>query len=279
MPPRATWKGHIKLSLISFPVRLYTAVQSGHRIGLNQLHSTCKQRIKTQTVCPQHGPVDRSDLVKGYEFEKGKYVIIEESDLAKIKLESDKTIELVQFIPASELDPLLLDSPYYIAPDGAIAADAFTVIREAMRQTGRVAIGRVVMNGREHIIALTVQDRGFVMTTLRYADEVRRAAPYFEDIKNGEVNAEQLQLARQLVEQNTKPFNPAEFSDRYYESLMAIIRAKIEGSEPVLVQETEVGKVINLMDALKQSVEMSKKPPAKSVKTAAPRKKTSKKQA
>lgn len=279
MPPRATWKGHLKLSLISFPVRFYNAINSGRRIALNQLHSTCKQRIRTQTVCPEHGSVDRADLVKGYEFEKGKFVIIDDSDLEKIRLESDKTIELVQFIAAGELDTMLLDSPYYVAPDGALAAEAFAVIREAMRRMGRIAIGRVVIGGKEHIVAVAVEDKGFVMTTLRYAEEVRGSAVYFEDIKDGDVSPEQLQLAEQLVQQKTRPFDPSEFTDRYYESLMAIIKAKIEGSEPVLVQEAEVGKVINLMDALKQSVEMAKKPPAKSVKAAAGRKTAKKKQA
>lgn len=270
MPPRASWKGQLKLSLVSFPVRLYNAISSTSRVSLNQLHKDCHMRLKQQMRCPEHGEVDRSEIVKGYEYEKGKYVIIDEADLDQIKLETNKTIEITQFVEADELDPLLLNSAYYVAPDGPVAEDAFRVFREAMRETNRVAIGRVVMANREQIVALGPQDNGFRLTTLRYANEVRSANPYFEEIKNGDVDPKQLQLAKQLVEQYTDEFDPAEFNDRYSDALLEVVKAKIDGSEPVIVQEQEAEKVINLMDALKQSLspekKTRKKPPAKSVK-------------
>jgi DNA end-binding protein Ku len=272
MPPRASWKGQLKLSLVSLPVRLYNAITSTSKVRLNQLHKDCHHRLKQQMICPEHGAVERDEIVKGYEYEKGKYVVVEEDDLEGIKLETNRTIELTQFVEPGELDPILLNAPYYVAPDGPVAEEAFRVIREALRSADRIAIGRVVMNNREHIVAMRVEDKGFRLMTLRYAKEVRSAAPYFEEIKNGEVDQQQLKLAAQLIEQYTRPFEPEEFSDRYQDALLDVIKAKMEGAEPVLVQEEQVGKVINLMDALKKSVAEAgseagkKKPPAASVK-------------
>jgi DNA end-binding protein Ku len=266
--PRATWKGQIKLSLVTFPVKLYTAVSSGNRISFNQLHKGCHRRLKQQMVCPEHGNVDRADIVKGYEYEDDKYVIMEEPDFEKVKLETNHTVELTQFIDADELSPLYHDSSYYVAPDGPIAEEAFRVIREALRASGKVGIGRVVLNGREQIVALRVEDRGFMLTTLRSADEVRGPTAYFEEIRDGQIDPSQLKLATQLIEGLEGEYNPAEFKDRYQEGLLQIIKAKIDGSEPVIVQHEEAGKIINLMEALKQSLSATpakKKPPAKSV--------------
>jgi DNA end-binding protein Ku len=253
--------------LVSLPVRLYNAVSSSNKISFNQLHAKTHRRLKQQMVEPELGPVDRTDIVKGYEYEKEKYVIIDDADLEKVRLETTRIIELVQFIDAEELDPLYLDNPFYVAPDGPVAEEAFRIIREAMKKKDCIGIGRVVMAGREHIVAMRVQDRGFVLTTLRYAAEVRSSAGYFEDIKNGEVNKAQLQLAEQLIEGMSSAFDPSQFNDRYQDAMMEVIKAKIEGAEPVVAEEVEVGKVINLMDALKQSIAAApKKPPAKSLK-------------
>lgn len=267
MPPRASWTGHLRCSLVALPVRLYNATTSSNKIAFNQLHSKTHRRLKQQLVEPELGPVDRMDIIKGYEYEKEKYVIIDDADLEKVKLETTRIIELLQFIDGEELDPLYLDNPYYVAPDGPVAEEAFRIMREAMRNKNRVGIGRVVMSGREHIVAMRVQDRGFVLTTLRYASEVRGSATYFEDIRNGDVNKAQLQLAEQLIDGMSAPFDPSQFNDRYQDALMEIIKAKIEGAEPVVAQEVEVGKVINLMEALKKSIAAApKKPPAKSLK-------------
>lgn len=271
MPPRASWKGQIKISLVSIPVCLYNAVSSSSRISMNQLHKGCHRRLKQQMLCPEHGAVERGEIVKGYEYEKDRYVIVEDADLDSIKLETTRTIELVQFIDESELDPLFLDAPYFVAPDGPVADEAFRVVLEALRRSGKVGIGRVVMHNREYTVAVKVQDRGLLLTTLRSADEVRHAEPYFEGIRSGEIPKDQLALAEQLIASKTSAFNPAEFRDRYQDALLDMIKAKIEGTPPVIVQEDEVGQVINLMEALKASLAEStrKKPPAASVKPSA----------
>jgi DNA end-binding protein Ku len=243
---------------------MYNAISSTGRVSLNQLHKNCQHRVRQQLVCPEHGKLEREDIVKGYEYEKDKYVVIDESDLQKIKLETNKTIDLIQFVKADEVDPMFFDKPYYMAPDGPMAEDAFRVVREAMRKANKMAIGRVVMLGKEHLIALRVQDKGFTLSTLHYASEIRQAAPYFEEIRNGEVDKDQLALATQLVENNTAAFNPGQFTDRYEEALLEVIKAKIAGSEPVVVQQVEAGKIIDLMSALKQSLAQTK--PQKAVK-------------
>jgi len=252
------WSGYLKLSLVTIPVRMYNAISSTSRVALNQLHKDCNRRVRQQLVCPEHGKLEREDIVKGYEYEEDKYVVIDQADLEKVKLETSKSIDLIQFVTVDEVDPVFFDKSYYVAPDGPIAEDAFRVVREAMRKANKMAIGQVVIAGREHIIALRVKDRGFALSTLHYASEIRQAAPYFEGIRNGEVDKNQLALASQLVENNTAPFNPAQFTDRYEEALLEIIKAKAAGSEPIIVQEVELGKVIDLMSALKQSLAQSK---------------------
>ena len=275
MPPRATWKGQLKLSLVSFPIRLHNAISSTNRVSLNQLHAQCHRRLKQQMICPEHGAVERSDIVKGYEFEKNNYVVIEDEDLDKIRLESVKTIELTQFIDADELQPIYLNTPYYVAPDGPVAEEAFRVIREALRRSHKIGIGKVVMSGREYVVALDVLDKGFVLNTLRSAAEVHKPAAYFEDIRDGEIADDQLQLAQTLIDSKAAPLDEAKFVDRYQDALLELVKAKIAGAEPVAAPEEEAEKVINLMDALRQSVaSLPKKPPAKSVKQA--KKKTAK---
>ncbi len=278
MPPRASWKGQLKLSLIAIPVRLYNAVTSTAKVSLNQLHRDCHQRLRNNLNCPEHGDVPRSEVVKGYQYEKGKYVVIEESDLDQIRLETTKIVEIVQFVDAGELDPIYWNTPYYVAPDGPVAEEAFRVIREALQKTGKIGIGRVVMVGKEYVVALKVEDKGFMLTTLRYAAEIRSSASYFEEITEGAVPKDQLKLAEQLIESKSSPLDTAGFTDRYQEALLEVIKAKIDGSEPVLVQEAEAGKVLNFMEALKQSVaaDVKKKPPARSVKKTAARKKKAK---
>jgi DNA end-binding protein Ku len=227
-------------------------------------------------VCPEHGPVGKDEIVKGYQFEKDKYVVISQQDLEKVRLETTKTIELRQFVDAQELDPVYLDTPYYMTPEGPVAEEGFRIVREAMRKANKVGIGQVVMLNKEHVAALRVHDKGFTLSTLHYAEEVRKPQTYFADIKNGSLDKNQLALAEQLVNSLTVPFDPGEFTDHYQESLLEIVKAKIEGSEPVIAQKAETGKVINLMDALKQSLARSvakKKPAAASVRTIRSRRK------
>ena len=275
MPPRASWTGHLRLSLVSFPVRLYNATSSTSRISLNQLHKDCGQRLKQQMVCPEHGEVARDDIVKGYEFQKDRYVLVDESDLEKVALETDKVLEIIQFIDMDELDSICLSSPYFVAPEGPTAEHAFSVIREAMRRANKVAIGQVVMHSREHVFALRPKDKGMILTTLRYAAEVRESSQYFASIRDVDFTKEELKLAEQLIEGVAAPFNLSGFQDRYEEALMRVIDAKVAGKEPVFEQHQEIINVIDLVAALKESVAKStkKKPPAKKIQTAAAKKK------
>lgn len=282
MPPRANWKGHLKLSLVAIPVRVFNATSSAERISLNQLHKGCNSRLRQQMVCPIHGNVGREDIVKGYEYEKDRYVIIDPEEIEKIQVATTKAIEITQFVDPGELDPMLLDAPYYVAPDGPVAEEAFRVVREAIRKSGLVGIGRYVIGGREHQVAIQVKDRGLLMTTLRAASEVRNAAPYFEEIRNGEVDKGQLKLAADLIRNMSSSLDTAEITDRYQTALLGVVKAKIAGTAPSIVEAVEVDRTFNFMDALKASIEgaapkaaaakKAKKPPAKSVEPAAKKK-------
>jgi DNA end-binding protein Ku len=249
------WTGQLRISLVSFGVRLYAATESSAKVSMNQLHKDCHQRIRNQLVCPTHGPIGRDEIVKGYEYEKDSYVIIEQDDLDGIRLESTKTIELTDFIDADAIDPLYVDSPYYLGPDGKVAEEAFNVIHEALKQTGKIGIGRVVMYGRERIVALKPEGRGFLLTTLRYAGEVRSSADLFKDIRISDVDSEQLALATSIIEKKSADFDPAQFADRYQEAFFEIVKAKVEGAAPVIVEDEASPRSFNFMDALRQSVE------------------------
>ena len=269
MAPRPSWKGHLRLSLVSCPVRLYPATTGANRVSFHLLHKDTHNRINMKPVEPELGLIERSDLVKGYEYEKGQYVVMEQEDFDQVQIESTKTIVVERFVDAGEVDQLYLDAPYYLAPDGDFAEETFGVIREAMRQEKKVALSRVVLSSREHLIAMGVRDKGFLVTTLRTADEVRSADEIFEDIDDAKPEKEMLQLATQLIRQKTGKFDPETFRDRYQDALMEVIRAKIKGEKPVMPKVPETGRVINLMDALKRSLgetggEPARKPPARS---------------
>ncbi|MBD3293119.1 MAG: Ku protein, partial [Armatimonadia bacterium] len=195
MPPRAMWKGQLRLSLVTLGVRLYSATESASRVSMNQLHKDCHRRLKQRMVCPEHGEVSRDEIVKGYEYEKDSYVIIDKEELDAIKLETTHTIDLVQFVDPEEIGLLYIDSPYYLGPDGPVAEEAFRVIREAMKRTNKAAIGKLVLQNRERIVAISPKDTGLLLTTLRYAAEVRDSEAYFKDIQNGQVDEEQLEMA------------------------------------------------------------------------------------
>jgi DNA end-binding protein Ku len=266
MAPRTTWKGHLKLSLVSCPVRLYNAVSRTERVSFHLLHKDTHNRIQMFPHDPELGKVERADLVKGYEYEKDQYVILEQEDFDKVEIESTKTIAIEKFVDASALDPVYFDSPYYLAPDGPVAQETFSVLREAMKLKKKVALSRIVLSGRERLIAITVRDKGFMVMTLRAANEVREAKPYFEDIEDTKPEKEMLDLAAQLIDQKSGPFDPADFVDRYNEAVIELVKAKVKGRAPVIAKAPERGKVINLMDALKRSLGdgEAQKPPAKS---------------
>lgn len=274
MPPRATWKGHLKVSLVQLGVRLYNATSSANRITLNQLHRKTNARLKQRMVDPTTGDeAEREEIVKGYEYEKGRYVIIDQEDLDKIKLPSTKTIEITTFVDADSIEPIYLNSPYYLAPDGPVAEEAFCVIRDAMRASGKAGVGKLVMAGREHVVAVGAHDKGMMLNTLRYASEVRAADPYFDEIHDHTGDTSQIKMAEQLIESLAGEFDPESYSDHYQDALLKVVKAKIDGSEPVIAQEAEAAKTLNFMEALRASVgeagaakkKVAKKPPAKSV--------------
>jgi DNA end-binding protein Ku len=263
MAPRSTWKGHLKLSLVSCPVRLFNAVSRSDKVAFNLLHKDTHNRIQMKPHDPELGVVERGDLVKGYQYEKDQYVVFTDEDFEKVQIESSNAIVIEKFVDAKDVDPIYFEAPYYLAPDGAVAEETFRVIQRAMREKQKVALSRVVMANRERLIALMCRDAGFLMMTLRTADEVRDAKEYFTDIEDAEPEQEMLDLAEKLIEQKSGKFDPSEFKDRYQDAVIEMVKAKAKGQEPVIAQAPERGKVINLMDALRRSLG-DDKPPAKS---------------
>jgi DNA end-binding protein Ku len=260
MKPRCSWSGYLKLSLVTVPVRVYNAISTADKITFNQLHKTCHQRVKQKLVCPVHGEVTREDLVKGYEYATDQFVILNETDLEAVRLETTSTIELVQFVPPEELDPMYLDTPYYVGADGPVAEEGFVVLCQALRRAKRVGIGRVVLGGKEKLVALKPLGTGLVFFTLRYASEVRAANPYFED-RQEPPDAAQVALALKLIESKSSALDLASFTDRYQTAVLDLVKAKMEGTEPVLAPRTQAGQVISLIEALRQSVEQAEKKP------------------
>ncbi len=261
MAPRASWKGYLKLSLVSCPVRLYTATSTSSRISFNLLHKDTHNRVQMKPRDPELGEVERSDLVKGYQYEKNQYVILEDEDFEKVKIESTDTIDIEAFVDSDAIDLIYYESPYYLAPDGPIAEETFLVLREAMNKSGKTALARMVLSSRERVVCLKVRDKGMLVTTLRNPKEVRAAGTYFDDIPEGDVDSDMMNMANELIKQKTGKFKPEDYTDRYEEALLEVIKAKIAGEEPVTTAAPERGKVINLMDALKKSLE-EEKPPA-----------------
>ena len=258
MAPRSTWKGHLRLSLVSCPIRLYNATSRSEKVAFNLLHKDTHNRIQMKPHDPELGAVERDDLVKGYQYEKDQYVVFTDEDFDKVQIDSSKAIVIEKFVDAKEVDPIYFESPYYVAPDGAVAEETFRVIQSAMREKQKVALSRVVLSNRERLIALMCRDKGLLMMTLRTADEVRDAEEYFTDIEEDEPDKEMLELAERLIEQKSGKFDPNEFGDRYQDAVLEMVKAKVKGQEPVIAQAPERGKVINLMDALKRSLEDAK---------------------
>ncbi|MFL5337301.1 MAG: Ku protein [Geminicoccaceae bacterium] len=256
MAPRAYWKGHVRLSLVAFPVQLFSAATAGSRVSFHQIHRPSGQRVRYQKTVPGVGPVDKDEIVKGYEVAKDSYVTFADDELEAIRIESQHTIDLVQFVGACEIDPLYYDKPYFLVPDGKVAQEAFRVIRQALQDTGQVGLGQVVLSGRESFVALKPCGKGMLLETLRTAQEVRKDTPYFAEIEDGPLDQDQLTLARQLIERKTARFDPARFVDQYEAALRELIEAKAKGKRitvergPVATQ----GQVVDLMAALKKSL-------------------------
>jgi DNA end-binding protein Ku len=266
MAARATWKGFLKISLVNIPIKVFPATESGASISFNQLHGECRTRIQQKRWCPHCSrEVPNTEIVKGYEFEKGHYVIVNEEDFDKVRPESTRVIDLVQFADEKSIDPMYVDRTYYLAPDGGVAADAFAVMREGMK--GKVGVGKLALYGREYLVAVRPFDKGIVMHTLHHAGEIRSISAV-EELNSvpAKVKPDEIKLARQVIETFEKPLDLATYRDEYREGLQGIINAKIEGQEIVAPSFEAPPKVVNLMDALKQSldkVSAAKKKPVK----------------
>ena len=259
MAARAYWRGQIRLALVSIPVEIFTATKSGATIAFNQIHEPTGKRIKYEKVVPGVGPVDPDEIVKGYQVEKGNYVLIEDEEIEAVKLESKKTLELTQFVDYNEIDVLYFEKPYYVVPADDLAEEAFIVLREALRRTKKVALGQLALRGREYVVSLKPCGRGIVLETLRYADEVHKAQGYFREISDAKPDEELLDLAETLIAKKTAPFDASKFHDRYIEALQDLIERKRKGKTIHTEEESSAPakgmNVVDLMAALKRSVE------------------------
>jgi DNA end-binding protein Ku len=255
MAARPTWKGYLKISLVNIPVRVFPATDAAATISFNQLHRECRTRIQQKRWCPTcQVEVPNSDLVKGYEFEKGQYVVLDEEDIAKVRPASTRVINVVQFADASAIDPVYVERPYYLAPDGQVAAEAFAVMREGM--VGKAAIGKLALYGREYLVAIQPRENGLVMYTMRHASEVR-AMSAIDELQTvpAKIKPDEVKLARQVIGSFESEGDLSQYRDEYQDELRKIIDAKIAGEEIVTPHEEAPPKVVNLMDALRQSLE------------------------
>jgi len=265
MAGRAYWKGYLKLSLVSCPVKLYSATSaSAGKVSFNMLHKDTLNRVQQKYHDPELGEIDRADLVKGYQFEKDRYVVVTPEELEAVEIESSKTIDIDGFVDAADIDPIFMDSTYYLAPDGPIAEETFAVILEAMKQVNKVAVARIVLSGRERLVTISPITDGFRLTTLRSAKEIREPASALDKL-NAKLSDDMLQMAAQIIAQRQIKFAPEDFEDRYEEALMALVKSKISGGEPIITKAPERGNVVNLMDALRRSIEQERRPPAPSL--------------
>jgi DNA end-binding protein Ku len=273
MAPRAYWKGYLRLSLVSCPIALYPAASSSERVSFNRINKKTGNRLRQQLIDGETGdPVEKDDIGKGYEVAKGEYILVEDEEVEKLKIESTHTIDIDSFVPRAEIDDRYMDTPYYIAPTDKVGQEAFAVIRDVIRDKKMVALGRVVLARREHIVMLEAFDNGLLGTTLRYAYEVRDAKGYFEDVPDLKLPKEMKDLAAHIVDSKAGHFDPASFEDRYETALVEMLRAKQAGrviQQPK--EEPAPARVVNLMDALRASIgaETKKKPAAASTRSRA----------
>jgi DNA end-binding protein Ku len=274
MAPRAYWKGYLKLSLVSCPIALYPASSTSERVSFNRINKKTGNRLKQQLVDSETGePVEREDVGRGYEIGKNQYLQVEDEEIEKIQIESTHTVDITSFVPRAEIDDRYLDSAYYIAPTDQVGQEAFAVIRDTIRDKKMVALGRIVLTRREHVIMLEAFDKGLLAVTLKYLYEVRDHAAYFEDVPDLKLPAEMKDLASHIVDSKATHFDPSTFEDHYETALVDMLRAKQAGTmiEPKKA-EAAPQRVINLMDALRASIgaETKKKPAAVSTKARAP---------
>ena len=276
MAARPTWKGYLKISLVNIPIKVFPATDAGATLSFNQLHAECQTRIQQKRWCPKcEREVPNTDIVKGYEFEKGRYVVMEDEDIEKVRVDSTRVINLETFTDDTAIDPIYLERPYYLAPDGEVAKEAFTVMREAMK--GKAGIGKVALYGREYLVKVQPRERGLVMYTMRHANEIRRmdAIDELEGLPDT-IKPAEVQLAEQVIGTFAGDVDFEAYRDEYQDGLRAIIDAKIEGREIVAPEVEAPPKVVNLMEALRKSLDTissAKKKTAAPVARMAPQKK------
>ena len=264
MAARPIWRGQIRLALVAIPVELYPATKSGASISFHQVHEPTGKRIRYEKVVPGIGPVDRDEIMKGYEVSKGHYVLLDPEEIEKVKLESKKTLDLVQFVDVGDIDAMYFEKPYYVVPADDLAEDAFIVLRDALRKAKKIGIGQLAMRGQEYVVALKPCGKGILLETLRYADEVHRANSYFREIEDKKPDEDMLDIATMLIEKKTGEFDPKEFHNRYVDALRELIEEKQRKKGEKIIQDPDADQpppkgsnVIDLMAALKKSLEGS----------------------
>jgi len=255
---RSFWKGHLRLALVTIPIRLVSATASEDKIALHQVDRKSKQRIRYQKVAGETGKVvPQSDIIQGYELDDGSYVLFEPDELDKLKLSTRHTIELTEFVDACSIDPLYFDNPYYVLPDGDVAEEGYRIIRDALQSSKKLGIGQLTMRGRENLVAMKPSGQGLMVETLRYANEVRDADEVFSGIGKGKLRPELIEMAKQLIDERTRKFEPADFKNHYADALRKLVKDKVEGGESTEVgggdERAAGGTVIDFMEALRRS--------------------------
>lgn len=277
MVSRALWKGQLRLSLVSIPVEVFSATKTGARFSFRQIHEPSGKPVHYDKVVEGVGPVEMDEIVKGYEYEDGKYVLLEPAEIDAVKLETKKTLELVQFVDATEISPIYFDKPYYLVPADDLAEEAYRVVRDALRKSSKVGLGQLTLRGREYIAAIKPCGDGLLLETLHYADELRKADPMFSGLSGKTSDKDLLDVATALIDKKTAPFDATSFKDNYSTALKALVQRKLKGKKAKIEVEEEDDKskhgdnVVDLMSALKKSLEGG------SAKTSAPKKSTAKK--
>lgn len=267
MAARAYWQGQIRLALVSIPVEIYSATRSGSTVAFRQIHEPSGKPVHYEKVVTGIGPIDTDEIMKGYEYKKGNYVLLDDDELNAVKLESNKTLALTQFVDQGDIDPIYFDKPYYVVPADDLAEEAFIVLREALRRTKKIGIGQLAMRGREYIVSLKACGNGMVLETLRYDEELNKAQSYFRSIGNSKPDAELLELATALIDKKTGEFDASDYTNRYVDALKELIERKMKSKGRKIEPEEEEkrpsgGNVIDLMAALKSSIDKPDGKPA-----------------